>query len=434
MPHVLPEFMKTDASAGGFCAHWPGFGAYNFEPSVGFEQQVVRLQAQDGAWSRAILYTHGNEKTVVCFCHPKGDFSSHYSLPKLTAAGYAVLGQQSRYFNHDTACIHEHLVADVGAAVRFLKNNKKFQNIVLIGNSGGGSLYSLYQAQASATPPGRVQETAAGDKFDLNAFELPQADALVLLAAHLGEGEYLMSVIDPSVTDEDDPLSCDPSLDMYNPANGFRPLPEESRYSEEFLVRYRTAQRARVARLDAIARQRISERRYYQNLEREPAFGKKSLEEQQLISRRASVGKYLTIYRTDANPACVDLSIQPSARTIGSLLSPRPDLNNYKLGGFAGCMTPEAWLSTWSALASHGAVLQNIAKVEAPTLIVNYSGDTVVFPDQAQAILDACGATDKTLRTINSDHYGAKPDGTMAGRDEATDVMIAWLRERFPAR
>jgi len=61
------------------------------------------------------------------------------------------------------------------------------------------------------------------------------------------------------VRDEGDALSVDPELDPLNPDNGYRPG-GQARYAPEFVRRYREAQRERVARLDAQARELIARR------------------------------------------------------------------------------------------------------------------------------------------------------------------------------
>jgi hypothetical protein len=100
----------------------------------------------------------------------------------------------------------------------------------------------------------RFTDTPAGDPFDLNRFELPSADGMIFLAAHPGEGHFLLHAIDPSVTDETDPLSCDPALDLFDPANGFNPN-GASHYSDEFRDRYYRAQsrvmNTRIAEVEA---------------------------------------------------------------------------------------------------------------------------------------------------------------------------------------
>src|SRR5260370_15007773 len=64
----------------------------------------------------------------------------------------------------------------------------------------------------------------------------------VALAAHSGRPEVLTNWLDPSVTDESDPLSVDPALDPFSPENG-------PPFSEDFQRKYRAAQRARNERI-----------------------------------------------------------------------------------------------------------------------------------------------------------------------------------------
>src|SRR5205085_4496835 len=85
-----------------------------------------------------------------------------------------------------------------------------------------------------------------------------KADALLLVAAHRGQGRVVEEAIDPSVVDENDPLATDPCLDMYAPENGFVEPPAWSTYDPAFVTEFRAAQRARVERIDAIARAHVA--------------------------------------------------------------------------------------------------------------------------------------------------------------------------------
>lgn len=415
---------------------YPTLGIINCEslpPDA--RHEVIRIQAEDKGESRGVLHTKGGEKTVVCLMHPRADMTRHYLTPFLLDAGYAVFGQEGRWPGNDVACIHEMLLADIAASMRILRQ-RGFRHVAVIGNSGGGSLYSFYQAQAVTPPPGRLTDTAAGDPYDLNRFEMPPADALIILAAHLGEGKYLEKSIDPSLVDESDPLSCDPALDMYNPANGFREPPEPSRYSAEFLTRYRAAQTARIARLDVVACRHIEEQRYFQEIARSPEFDRMPLERRSFIGRHAVLGSYMVIHRTEANPAFTDPSINPSSRDYGSILSPRPDLFNYTEFGFSKYMTPRGWLSTWSGLSSRASTLDNIAKIAVPTLVVNYTGDHSIYPADSEAVLEHSASPDKKIVHVDADHFGfplpSKPNS--GGRPAAAKAIVEWLHDRLPGR
>ncbi len=400
----------------------------------GTRVENIALVAEDRGESHGVLYSRGGERTVVCMMHPRGDMSRHYAIPWLLESGYAAFGQAGRWVNNDIALIHEMLIVDVAASMRELKK-RGYENIVLLGNSGGGALYTFYQSQAATAPPGRLTTTAGGDPYNLNAFEMPAADGIVQLATHLGQGALMLTCIDPSVVREDEPLSLDPSLDMFNPDNGYREPEASSSYSAEFLEIYRAAQRGRVARLDAIARSYLEVQRHHQSEMADEAFDELTLKQKQFVWRRAFAGRYMEIHRTEANPAYCDLSIHASERDYGSFFSPRPDIFNSIEAGFGKYQTPRAWLSTWSGLSSRASTLECIPKIEAPTLVISYTADNVVWIPDLEAIHAASGASDKQIHYIDGDHLGLPPKckPSAPGREGAMKIVTGWLRERFPA-
>ena len=385
------------------------------EPPPGTQCTPLQLPTQDRAVAHGWLYARGGERTVVCLMHPRANFSRHYLVPGLVEAGFAVLCINSRWLGNDSTLIHEVVLLDVAAALRAIR--PRFSRVVLVGNSGGGSLFSFYLSQALAPAGARLQDTAAGDPFDLNRFELPAADAMVYLAAHPGEGHYLLDAIDPSVRDEGDPVSCDPNLDLYDPANGFAEPPKESRYTPGFLAAYRAAQRARIERLDAEARRRVERRRSARARWQKTG----SVED-----RRVSIATdFLVVYRTDADPRCVDLSLDPSARSYGSLWGVRPDAINYGAVGFGRVVSPEAWLSTWSGLSSRAEIEQTGSRMTLPCLLVAYDGDNGIFPSDQDLIARSLGTRELERVRVPGDHYGFPAE---TGREHAVAAIADWLK------
>lgn len=377
--------------------------------------EPVKLVTEDRAIAHGWLYGRGREESVVCLMHPRANFSRHYTVPGLVDAGYAVFCINSRWLNNDATLIHERVLLDVAAGLSHVRD--RYSQVVLMGNSGGGSLFTFYLSQALAGEGQRLTQTAYGDPLDLNRFAMPRADLMVYLAAHPGEGHYLLHAIDPSVTDEGDPLSCDPALDLFDPANGFEEPPAPSHYSEPFLDRYRQAQRARVERIDAEAWSRLKKKR----LAREAAGRGGSIAER----RAATVTDFMLVYRTDADPRYVDLSLDPSARDYGSLWGRRPDIINYGAVGFSRVVSPEAWLSTWSGVTSQAEIASTGRRMTLPALVIAYEGDNAILPSDTELIASSLASGQVARRSVPGDHYGFPAD---QGRDAAVEEVVSWLR------
>lgn len=400
-------------------------------------QRPVHLYAADFGKSRGILYLPAKSKprTVVIMAHPRADFSTHYSIPYWIDAGFAAFGFNTRYLNNDATMLHENLLLDLAAGIRFLRDEEGFEKIVMLGNSGGGSLFAYYDSQARTPKGSRVAAPPGGGPPDLNKHDLPTADGYIVLAAHPGQGMVLMSCLDAAVVDESDPFASDPSLDIYDERNGFKTPPAESRYSKEFIERVRAAQRARCARIDAIARRHIEEANRARAAMRADGFAATGADNRNHVARRAMAPRYMTVYRTQANPNYLDLSIDPSERAVGSIISPRPDLANYSAFGLGRIVTPDAWLSTWSALSSLARMALNLPQVTAPTLVVGANGDQDIFISDVHAEFEVSGASDKTLAFIEGADHFMRAGGAKAHlgdpRPRLMKVLTEWTRARF---
>lgn len=407
------------------------------ESGAGLREESIELEAADGGHSEGILYTDPkqNPKIALVTMHPRGDQRRHFVHRPAARAGLAGFGIEGRHVHREPFIIKEELLLDIAAGLKFLRS-RGFEKIILVGHSGGGPLFGLYQAQAETAPPNRIHHTPAGDPPDLNKFDLPKADAIITLASHEGEGLHNDHRLDPSIIDEDNPYLTDPSLDMYNPKNGFQLPPESSTYSKEFLERFRAAQKARAQRLHDKAVALVEEQRRYQRMTESPEFKAWPLDRRLEIERRASISEWMIIYGTEAEPRYLDMSLDPSDRVVGSNdAGPRPDLRSRARSGAARVMTPQGFLSTRSGISSNANQIKNVARVTVPTLVVCGTADRGIYLSHTRAIYEASGARDKKMVLIEGADHGFRPSGRKAGkgdqRQQTLNAIFTWIKERF---
>ena len=328
--------------------------------------------------------------TAFIATHYNVDFSEHYLASFLAGRGYGFLGWNTRFRGNEAHFLLDHALAEIGVGVRWLREQAGAERVVLLGNSGGGSLMAAYQSQAtepSVTPVAGMRPLPAIE-------QLPPGDLFIALAAHAGRPEVLTAWLDPSVTDETDPLSADPALDPFSPGHG-------PPYSEEFQRRYRQAQRRRneritdwaLAQLDALAGTRARDRLF-------------------------------PVYRTWADLRMIDPAIEPSDRRPNWCYLGEPVRANYGVFGIGSLSTLRTWLSMWSLRTSQCTAAPHLRRITVPSLVVHATADTGVYESDARAVYAALAAADKRLEFIRADHYLLEPAGARA---EAADLIAAWV-------
>lgn len=425
MPLALPKlFVDTERGVRG------AVNAYKPDqlPS-GSTREPIDVFATDGAFSWGLLHLPPGAQpaTVAVFMHPRENQTRQYLTPYLLKAGYAVWGQTSRALNNDTDMVHEEVLLDTAAGMRMLQA-RGFERIVLIGSSGGTSLLSYYQAQASLPPAERATHGPHGAPTGFAGEDMPAADAFIAVAPHAGEGVIMLNMLDAAVVEESNPLAIDPDLDLFNPANGYRPFPEPSSYDPDWVASYRDAQRARARRIDMLARSMLAD---YEDARAAASHDRLGAP----MARRALMSPYLSIYGTVANPAHLDPTIHPNHRMPGSIFSHgHPLRGSYGPMALGRLLTARAWLSTWSGLSARAEWTHAADHLDVPTLVILPLGDTDAYPDEQREIFDRIPAGDKTFVTLDHAHHYLLllPNATEQynPRDKAGALVTSWLAER----
>ncbi|MGO9711929.1 MAG: hypothetical protein ACLQBL_23915 [Polyangiaceae bacterium] len=422
--------------------YWGGMPFWFRRPPDDGRVTSLALRTDDFRQIRALYWTPGSgpsPRTGIVVIHPRVDFTHHYTVPRLVAAGYGVLAANSRHVNNDIHCEHEELVLDVAACVKWLRKKGGVERVVLLGNSGGGSLVGFYQAQAKLPAAERRVRSPGGAPTRFATAEMNPADAVALVAAHRGQGQVLLGAIDAAVVDEASPFVSEPSVDIYDTKNGFREPPAPSSYTTDFVERVRAAQVARVERIDRAARALLAAHASAVEESDQVGFSERPFDERQEVLQRKAYDPVMIVHRTMANPAYTDPSLDAdpdgATREYGSLLSDRPDLMNRTGMGFAHICTPRAWLSTWSGLSSNADLVANAARIDEPLLVVHAPRDREVYFDRdVRPVFDACPSKDKTLARIEGARHYFEPDfGEQKAPDveRLMDVLVGWIRERF---
>jgi hypothetical protein len=326
--------------------------------------------------------------------HYQIDFSEHYLADYMATRGIGFLGWNTRFRGFETSFLLDHALVDIGVGVRWLREVQGVDTVVLLGNSGGGSLMAAYQSQAvdpNVTPLDGMRPAAG-------LTELIPADGYIATAAHPGRPDVLTAWMDAAVVDESDPVATDADLDLFDERNG-------PPYSPEFIARYRDAQTARNHVITDWAET---------ELKRVRAAG---------FSDRP-----FTVMRTWADPRMVDPGIEPTKRRPNTCYAGVPAKANRSAHGIAAACTLRNWLGMWSLRVAQTRAEPHLGRITCPALVINAEADTGVFPSDAQRIYDALASTDKAQASIDTDHYFTTP-GT---RIEQADTIARWITKQWP--
>ena len=226
----------------------------------GVQMSAHPLRAKDGASVTGYLFVAAASEPSSAACIHANFWCRIIWCPRscwvAVLFGCKVRGRRGMTFASSTR-----RPSSISPPVRhFCETSRSLNSASCRGHPVAARLQRSIASKSARLPKERIKLSPGGRPTGLDSAELREPDGVILVSAHLGQGQIMLTSIDPAVVDETDPLQSDESISLFNPANGFKAPPSSSSILAGFARRYRVAQRDRVGRIDAAAGGCLSER------------------------------------------------------------------------------------------------------------------------------------------------------------------------------
>jgi pimeloyl-ACP methyl ester carboxylesterase len=210
-----------------------------------------------GALANAVLVEpvtpNAKSRIAVLVTHPERiNNLSYFVGQELPKYGYRAMllnyyGKEISYYE---------FLQPVAAAIKALRALPGVEKVVLAGHSSGGAELTSYEDVAE-NGPAACQGAERIYKCQGSGFSgLPKADGIMMVEANTGSPEKTLA-LNPAVNDNH-PRQVDPTLDLYDPRNGYDAATRKATYSKEFLDRFFKAQGTKANRVIDAAMDRLA--------------------------------------------------------------------------------------------------------------------------------------------------------------------------------
>lgn len=355
--------------------------------------------------------------TAFYLMHASGDYLTFSACYELSKRGYRVLcanNTTSKSGAFDDGVLDD-AIGQAAKGVSYLQHLNGVSKVLLFGHSGGATIITAYQAIAEGglayCQRSELIHTCPGSMAGYKP-----ADGVVLADSNWGQAAMVLLSIDPSITDESNGRHQDPSLDVYNPANGYKD--GAATYSADFIKRFQAGVTARNTRILDHARERLAlieagkgDYTGDELLQIPGAFvaaNKLFSADTRLLSH--SVKPYPLVHKGGVVTTEIIHSVRvPSAGPMGPMTSDsyraslKTTVKNY-LGSFAIRTTPDFHYGEDSRLygvdwhSTYAAPPGNVEVFTRPILTLGMTGNWEGLA--AETIYDHAGSKDKSIAFI----------------------------------